>query len=154
MSTITTIYDSIAALTPTYDSDVTIGVRNYDNNKDILKDFSMPVRVLTVLDDAQQPTEFSHIALGTTQGVEWFILDTLYLGSVQAHPIGLAGYSLQIVNYTASYLEQIRLNRSPSTCSTIRGARIIPRIRNWPNFEGQPAYYAIDAIINVFEVIT
>lgn len=143
------ILDDVASWTPTYDSDVSIGCWNIDDIKPNLENMSIPKRVLMVTEDGTAGEEIIFVALGKTMSVTWFIRDRLYLANV-GEMASLRRYSGDLVRYAASYVEQIRQNRSPTAQSHILNATARPGIFEW----GGKSYFGVDIVLEIQEIIS
>jgi hypothetical protein len=151
-SAIESILDDIAGMSPTYDTDVSIGVWNIDQQKEVLAPASCPKRVLMIIPNGTTADPMTFIALGTTTHVTWLITDRLYL-----KPSGEMGayrrYTPETLRYTASYLEAVRQNRGPTAQSHIESVRAYPGIYAYP--EGSDQYfYGVDVLLEIEEVIS
>ena len=152
-SIIETIIDNIKAWTPVFDSDVSVGTLDIDEMPITLDVSDCPVRMFSVV-DPKVNAEFAHIALGSTAGIDWYILDRLYILPAKMDE-GLKGNNAKIIKYTASYFEQARINRGVVTTATVKGVSVAPPyVRNWPDYEGGVPYYVVDCVVHIFEVIT
>jgi hypothetical protein len=153
-SAIASIYDAIATWTPTYDSDVTIPVENYNQVNSTFKDANAPVRKLMFGPSPAELREGAFITLGKLQGVNWTIHDYLYLKAT-ASGVGYAEVSGKLLLYIASYDEQVRQNRAPTTQSSIQDVSCTPGVLYWPpGSETGEQYWGVDCAITVREIIS
>ena len=86
---LTSIYDAIAAWTPTHDSDDMPTVRNYDEQRKVLHSADCPIRILSPVSDKQHATHF--VALGKVQNISHRIEDIWLLKPVSQGQ-GIASY--------------------------------------------------------------
>jgi len=132
MSVIESILDAVAALSPTYDSGVDIGCWNIDDIKPNLEAMSCPKRVLMVTGDGISADPMTFVAAP--------------VGEMAA----LRRYSGELVRYIASYIEQVRQNRAPTSQSHIVSVSAYPGIYEW----GGKSYYGVDITLEIEEVIS
>lgn len=156
-SVITDIYDGIAAWAPTYDTTLTIDVRNYNNLNGIMHSTHAPLRMLLVTDPQNnQGAEYAFSALGTTITNRWYITDRLFLQEVQMDG-GMEAHMEKIILYLRSYGEIVRNNRGISSSvktAEVVGFRAYPGVFQWPNYEGGTAYHGVDIILEIMEYQT
>ena len=149
------IIDAIKAWTPQYDTDTSINTMDIDEMPVDLDETDCPVRVFSCV-DPKNNSEFAHIALGPAGGVEWNILDRLYI-TPTVMEMGFAGNNARIIQYVASYFDQARQNRGISTSISahVRNVSVTPPyVRNWPDYEGGKQFYVVDCVVHVQEIIT
>lgn len=150
-SAINEIYDAIAAYDVYWDSDVSIKVREIQNLKDSIDTPEGPVRLLSPVDPLAGGLG-GHIALGPTAKYTWYIVDTLYLRPT-SHGGSLRNSMPQIMNYVKSYLEVVRLDRSPTSQSYVEEMSWEPGVFSWPSSAGDP-YYGVRFSLTVHEVVS
>ena len=153
-SVIESIIDSIKGWSPTWSSDVTINTMDIDEMPVKLDEIHCPVRVFSAV-DPKHTEEMSFIAIGgPTAKVEWYILDRLYITPTPMEG-SLAGNNQRIYQYTASYHDQARQNRSPSTQSHVVSVSVTPPfVRRWPDTETGTPFYVVDCVVHVQEILT
>jgi len=147
MSRIHTILDNVAAMTPSYDSDIAVSVRDVDQLKDTLQISDCPVRMLLVV-DPDQYHEMAFIAMGKTAKVTWKIVDRLFIKEATLGQ-GMAEWSDLLFAYTASYIEQARSNRGIDSQATIVDVSFRPEVMEW----GTNTWAVVDAILTVEEYL-
>lgn len=150
---IDTIMTGIEALAPTYDSDVTVNVWGYDAIKDTLNESECPVRMVLAPDDKVR-SQMDVISLGATQKMTWEILDRLYMFPV-ALDQGIENYNHRFYFYKESYAAAVKANRCLSTTNASVQAVYFdgPYMRPYPDVEGSPMFWVIDALLVVEEFI-
>ena len=151
--TLATIMSGIAALAPTYDSDVTVNVRGYNAIEPTLNEAECPMRMILAPDESVG-AEMSVISLGAVQKVTWTILDRLYLFPVNLDQ-GIENYNHKLYDYMASYSAAVKANRCLSTTdASVQGVSFTaPFVRNFPDVEGATAFWVVDAVLTVEEYI-
>ena len=147
MSQINTILDNVAALAPSYDSDVAISVRNVDQLKDTLQISDCPVRMLLVV-DPDQYHEMAFVAMGKTAKVTWKIVDRLFIREATLGQ-GVAEWSDLLFTYTASYIEQVRSHRGIDRQATIVDVSFRPEVMEW----GDGHWAVVDAVLTIEEFL-
>lgn len=154
-SAIKTIYTAIAGLSPEYDSDISISVRDYDAIANIFNPADAPMRMLLVSAPTSEAEDTTFIAIGSgyTMRARWRITDRLFMKPVM-EGLGLEDNTANLLGYIASYIDQIRTLRAPSSQSHIVSFRCTPGVYWWPNTETGVAYFGVDCQIIVEEVIS
>jgi len=150
----TDILDAIKAFAPTYDSDVTVKVRGVSELKEgMLFDGQLPLRMIALPDNPNNPQPFNMIMLGTGGGQNYQIIDRLYIAPTSQQG-GMTGQTVKLWRYMDSYRTIIRNNRglSDSIQATIKGVDFIAGWHNWPEYEGGTPYYTMDVVLRIFEV--
>ena len=148
MSQIIEIFAAIAAYSPTYDSDVTVSVRNMEDIQNILNSGDLPVRML-VIPGENTDADLSFVTLGKTMLVQWEILDRLYL-RVPSHGRGLQDCTEDMIKYVKSYVTVIKNNRAPTSQSHVVSVRFQPGIYEWAGEQ----YAGVDVRLLIEEIIT
>ena len=148
------IYSALAALAPTYDSDVTISVRWPDagSSTDALSNFldesDGPVRMLGVPDNLDETnTEFEFIALGASARRTYVIQDRLWLIPAEFEQ-GLQYNSPKMIKYVDSYNSQVLNNRGLTTQSHITDIRYR---YGWKTWADGVVWFTVDAIATIEE---
>ena len=154
MSVVTQIYDAIAAWTPTYDSDVTVPVKNYDEVDNTFQDANAPHRFLLYGPSPAEMEAGAFITLGKLQNLTWTIHDTLYL-KASGTGVGYAEVCGKLLEYSADYVEVVRQNRAPTTQSHITSVACVPGILYWPPGDRTGTqYFGVDCVLTVQEVVS
>jgi hypothetical protein len=141
-----TIFTAMSLWTPTFDSDVTIKVWNYNQIKETLPSAGTPIRILQPL---LSPGDFAFIALGKTNKVTWKIVDLLLIKPV-AQGDGIKSESAHIVDYCDSYREAMYSNRAPTGGSHILSATMEPGVYPWNNIE----YFGVKCTVSVEDFLS
>lgn len=151
---IATIMAGIKALAPTFDSDVVVNVRGYDEIEATLNESECPMRMIGMPDDKNR-SQFDFIAMGKASNkMTWEILDRLYMFPVNLD-LGVENYAHHIFDYKESYAAQANNNRKLGTTNakieqvTFDG----PYVRNFPDVPGAPAFWVVDAVLIVEEFV-
>ena len=139
MSAILDIYKSIANMEVG-----SIKSRNIDKVKLAIKDGDLPLRML--LPATQGEMEF--IAAGNLQHMVWAIRD-LCLFAPLTKGSGIQQFSKAMVDYLSLYIAQVKVNRNPTTTSTIVGVEVQMQPVLW----GEKTYWAVDIELTVEEIL-
>jgi len=147
MSAIASIYDAIEAWECTYDGDTDNLINCWDIDEWKNQPGDTPFRYLGLPESA----EFVFPgAMGSHASVEWIIKDTFYLKPV-AEGEGLVWARKRLRDYCGYYIEQARLNRSPTGQSEILAISFTPREDlTWPE-GGGPMWFGVDCFVTVRE---
>jgi hypothetical protein len=129
VSRIASIIDAVAAWGPTYDSDVSISVRQSDTLVDTLHPDDCPLRMLLVVDDDAE-SEFEFIAMGGTIKASWRLIDRLYIRPAEEGE-GIAAWADKVEAYVSSYAGVVRSNRNPVAMVTIPSFTYSSGVREW-----------------------
>jgi len=151
--TITAIKDALAALTPTYDTDVDVNVWGY-SIKATLNESECPVRMFLNTDDKNR-AEFSFIGMGKASNLmTWDILDRLLMFPVNLDK-GIENYNHRIDLYKEAYVTAVKADN----CLGQSAARVTgitfdgPHVINFPDIPSGTAYWAVDAVVTVEEYV-
>lgn len=151
---IATIMAGIKALVPTYDSDVTVNVRGYDEIQPTLTEAECPMRMIGMPDDKNR-AQLDFIAMGKASNkMTWEILDRLYMFPVNLD-LGIENYAHHIFDYKQSYTAQVNNNRKLSTTNA-KVEQVVfdgPYVRNFPDVPNATAYWVVDAVLMVEEFV-
>lgn len=154
-SAIKDIYTAISGLAPTYDSDVTINVRNYNQIRNDLHSADVPMRMLLVgmpSGDADN-VAFVGVGSGRTMRVQWLIVDRLFMRPVMLG-MGLEDNTANLLEYMKSYISCVQGLRAPTSKSHIINLRCDPGVFYWPDTpEGTP-YFGVNVEIIVEEFLS
>jgi hypothetical protein len=150
MSAIKSIYDAIAAWTPTYDSDVSISAKDVHQIPAVLHSAETPVRLLLVPEGPEAFCEF--VGLSKRVTIEWRIIDRLFIKPV-AQGEGIEKATEWLVDYMDSYIEAIQADRSPTSQSHIVGAEITAGVFNWPPSPQGVPFFGINVVLTIQEII-
>ena len=149
-SAINEIYDAIAAWDVSWDSDVTIKVKELQSMDDKIGTPEGAVRILSPL-DPETGGGGGHVALGKTMTVSWRISDTLYIRPT-SHGRSLENSVPQLMNYIKTYLTAIQNDRSPTNQSWIEEVEWDVGTYAYPT-EQNDRYYGVRFLLTVNEVI-
>ena len=139
MSEILEIYTSIANMKVG-----SVKSRNIDKVKLIVKDNSLPMRLLLPATSG----EMDFIAIGNLQNMGWTIRD-LCLFAPLTKGKGIEYFSQAMVEYIGLYLAQVKANRNPTKHSNIVGLEGQMAPVQW----AETTYWAIDIVLTVEEII-
>jgi hypothetical protein len=153
------IYSAIAALTPTYDSDVTVNVRwpNAGSSSDALQntlhESDAPMRMLGIPENTDEniiSLEFT--GLGNATERDYLILDRLWLLPTPMDQ-SLQYNAPKMLKYIDSYNIQVRDNRGLTTQSHIESVSYTYGWNNWPD-AGGVTWFTVDVVLEVQELCT
>ena len=139
MSDILDIYKSIA--------NMKVGsIKSRDINKVKLgiRDSSLPLRMLL----PSTRGEMDFIAIGDLQRMGWAIRD-LCLFAPLTKGSGIQQFSKVMVDYLSLYIAQVKVNRNPTTTSTIVGVEVQMQPIQW----AEKSYWAVDITLTVEEIL-
>lgn len=151
MSGISNIMSALAALTPSYSSDVNVNVRSYNDITDTLSEAECPLRMLLAPDD-KMSASLSIKSMTSPATAEWRILDRLYIMPVLLN-MGIETANHKIFDYMDSYMTIIKANRCLSlTNVNVTGIGFsAPYVRRWPDAEEGVPFWAVDAVLSITE---
>lgn len=155
MSAIKEIYTAISALSPTYDSNVTISVRNYDQIRNDFHEADAPMRMLLVgipSGDAED-VMFVGVGSGQTMRIQWLITDRVFIRPAM-QGMGLEDNTEDLLTYMDSYISAIQGIRAPTSQSIIKSIRTIPGVYYWPDCPEGTAYFGVNVEIIVEEFLS
>lgn len=146
------IMTGLEALAPTFDSDVTVNVWEYDAMKDTLNESECPVRLIGINDD-KQGAELEVTNLNNKDIATWSILDRLYIMPVNLD-MGLENYNHKILDYMESYMAAVSAN---PCIGLSNGGQVVnvsfsaPYHLPFPNISGGVEFWVVDAVVTVEE---
>jgi hypothetical protein len=157
MTAIINIFDAIELFNITVASttkgSVTPSVRNINELRNTLNSSDAPMRMLMVTGGNTEAREFGFIALGNLSKVAWVISDRLFWKPVTQGE-SLAENSEDLIKYIDAYMSVIRENRKLTSQSHIINARFIPGVYNWPETNEGTAYFGVDCVLTIEEIIS
>lgn len=149
------IFAGLAALTPQYDTDVSVGVRWPTTDTDsylieTLDENEAPIRILGIPENLnEENTEFAWIALGKAAKHTYIIMDRLWLSPAEMNE-GLEKNTPRMVRYIDSYNTQVLNNRSLG-----RNNAHVVDVRY--NYGWRPwitaTWFTVDAVVTVEEFV-
>jgi len=151
---LSTIMAGIKALSPTYDSDVEVNVRGYDEIVPTLREGECPMRMILAPDEKVGAELTADVSIGGVQRMTWTILDRLYMFPVNLDK-GLENYNHKIYDYIASYGAAVSSKRClDATDAVVTGVSFAgPYVMTFPRVEGSTPFWVVDAVLTVEEYI-
>lgn len=151
------LYSALAALTPQFDTDVTINVRwpnsggSSDAMANTLHESDAPMRILGLPErvGVGNNMEFAWIALGTSHKVTHTIQDRLWVLPAEMDQ-KLIYNSPKLIRYVDSYNTQITNNRGLTSQSHIVSVTYRYGWNYWPEIGGT-SWFTLDALVTLEE---
>jgi hypothetical protein len=145
---INSIFTWVAALAPAVSSDAVnnVTVEGYANIRSTLQIDDLPLRKIMTFGDESE-SEYAYVALGNTVQVTWRIVDR-YFHKFANTGQGWQDFSDELTKYTASYVNALQADRSPTTQSHVLSVRFVPQIFDFVDKK----VAGVDVILEIQEV--
>ena len=140
------VFVAVAAWTPTFDSDVTPKVWNYNQIKATLPSAATPIRILSAI---ETPGEFAFIALGKTNKVAWRLVDLLLIRPV-VQGDGIKSESAHFVQYADSYRQAMYDHRAVTSSAIVSSATIEPGVYPWNDVQ----YFGVKCTMTIEDFLS
>jgi hypothetical protein len=136
MSSITSIYAALAAVTVTTTSGKTPTVYDLDELPESISTAILPARLLIPVGSNPGEGRMAEFyAIGTQMTVNWQVND-LMLWQASEQGRGLQEFAPELVDYCGKYLDAMRAFRCPVSDTALTSLDMIPGIYEWPVSSG------------------
>jgi hypothetical protein len=136
MSSITSIYAALAAVTVTTTSGKTPTVYDLDELPESISTAILPARLLIPVGSNPGEGRMAEFyAIGTQMTVNWQVSD-LMLWQASEQGRGLQEFAPELVDYCGKYLDAMRAFRCPVSDTALTSLDMIPGIYEWPVSSG------------------